>query len=247
MHGPHVEQVLSRISPEDRVLDIGGWACPFNRANWVIDAEPWETRGYYKKIGLPASQGGEKEHFTKDTWVVRDICARDPFPFPDKFFDFVICSHTLEDIRDPIGVCSEIRRVGKRGYIEVPSRLMETCRGHETDNIVGLSHHRWLIEIENNRIRFLQKYHTIHSHWRYSFPPYFGRRVLKPEEKITFLWWEDSFDFEEVLLIGPDATGDDLESFVRRHHPYPAWRYAADRMLAPLASIGGRIKRRLTG
>ena len=101
-----MDEVLARIGPDDRVLDVGGWACPFNRADWVLDSEPYETRGYYATIGLPASQGGDREHFTRETWIRRDICDHDPWPFPDKFFDFSICSHTLEDVRDPLFVCS---------------------------------------------------------------------------------------------------------------------------------------------
>jgi len=42
-----------------------------------------------------------------------------------KEVDFVSCSHVLEDLRDPIRVCEEIVRVGKRGYIEVPSKTAE--------------------------------------------------------------------------------------------------------------------------
>ena len=85
--------------------------------------------------------------FTKDSWIVRDICAKEPFPFRDKELDFVVCSHTLEDIRDPLWVCSEIIRIGKAGYIEVPSRLWETCRGMEP-GIAGLSHHRLCLHPE---------------------------------------------------------------------------------------------------
>lgn len=246
MHGDHVEEALKRIRPGDRVLDIGGWACPFNRADWVLDAQPWETRGYYKTIGMPASQGGEREFFTKETWVVRDICSREPFPFPDKFFDFVICSHTLEDIRDPIGVCSEIQRVGKRGYIEVPSRLVETCRGHEDRQIAGLSHHRWLIEIAGNRIRFMPKFHCIHSRWRYSFPPSFMKR-LTPLEKIAFLWWEGSFDFEEVVIVKGSEVLENLDTFVRSRGAHPDWRYALDPAVLAIDDYSGRIRRRLLG
>jgi hypothetical protein len=35
-----VQKVLSAIKPDDIVLDVGGWACPFNRANWIIDSCP---------------------------------------------------------------------------------------------------------------------------------------------------------------------------------------------------------------
>ena len=135
-----INAVMACITkPDDLVLDVGGWACPFNRANWVIDSEPYETRGFYSKIGLPKSQGGEKEYFTKETWVQRDICDKEPWPFADKQFDFSICSHTLEDVRDPLFVCAEIIRVSKRGYIEVPSRIIESCRGVEHKKIAGLS------------------------------------------------------------------------------------------------------------
>lgn len=98
------QKVLSLIHPGEIVLDIGGWGRPFNRANWVIDAEPFDTRGYYGP-SRPA-QGGEREYFTQDTWIRRDICEKTPFPFKDKEIDFVICSHTLEDIRDPLWVCT---------------------------------------------------------------------------------------------------------------------------------------------
>ncbi len=60
---------------------------------------------------------------------MRDICDHEPYPFGDQEFDFVICSQTLEDVRDPIWVCSEINRIGKAGYIEVPSRLEEQSWG----------------------------------------------------------------------------------------------------------------------
>ena len=147
MHEPNVQRLLQIIQPGWKVLDIGGWACPFNRATHVMDAERFETRGYYAKIGKPAFQGPAQEHFTAATWIQRDICGREPYPFKDKELDFVTCSHTLEDIRDPLWVCSEMVRISRRGYVEIPSRLWETCRGTEHPRLAGLSHHRWLIEI----------------------------------------------------------------------------------------------------
>src|SRR5262245_49885274 len=120
---------MERIGPNDVVLDIGGWARPFNRANYVIAAAAGGTRGF-SGAAMPA-QGGSREYFTRDTWIQRDICSHTPFPFTDKQIDFVICSHTLEDIRDPLFVCAEMIRIAKRGYIEVPSRLVESSRGIE--------------------------------------------------------------------------------------------------------------------
>src|SRR3989344_1435762 len=90
------ERILRTLSEKDLVLDIGGWAYPFNRANYVIDIHPYETRGFF------GSQGGNKESFNKKTWIIHDISSKKKLPFKDKQFDFVICSQVLEDIRDPI-------------------------------------------------------------------------------------------------------------------------------------------------
>jgi hypothetical protein len=217
------EMIMQRLKPSDVVLDIGGWAHPFNRANYVLDMAPYETRGFYNRTFARNNPippiGGKIEMFTKESWIVRDICAKEPFPFRDKEFDFVVCSHTLEDIRDPLWVCSEIIRIGKAGYIEVPSRLWETCRGMEP-GIAGLSHHRWLIDIDPgaNSIRFLQKLHRIHN-WRYSLP-HSVLRKLPVEQTAQWLLWNGSFEFWEEIIHGEEAQLQELERFVRQHHSY---------------------------
>src|SRR4051794_26446337 len=103
------ERILERLGPDDVVLDIGAWGRPLTRADWVMDLKPYETRGYLGHYGpMP-------ERFSKDTWIVRDICDREPYPFCDKELDFVVCSQTLEDVRDPVWVCSEMVRIAKAG------------------------------------------------------------------------------------------------------------------------------------
>lgn len=215
-----VEAVLSKIRPNDLVLDVGGWACPFNRANWIIDAEPYDTKGAYEKIGMSKYQGGETEYFNKDTWIQRDICDKTSWPFEDKVFDFSICSHTLEDIRDPLYVCSELIRVSKRGYIEVPSRIWESCRGLENEDMVGLSHHRWLVEIIDSHIQFTMKYHMIHTDMRLAFPPSFARN-LSSNETITSLFWDDNFTFAETQIHGVENLYNSLSQFVESRYKYP--------------------------
>ena len=207
------EEVLARIAPGDRVLDVGGWACPFNRADWIMDQQPYDTRGYYATVGLPASQGGEREYFTRDTWVERDICDREPWPFPDKFFDFSICSHTLEDIRDPLFVCSELIRVSKRGYIETPSRLAEMCRGWESKRTAGLNHHHWLIDYRPAHLDFTYKWHLIHANRSFTFPPRLFHSLTQ-EETVSRMFWDDHFTFAETVVHGRDKKGEILRGFV---------------------------------
>jgi hypothetical protein len=238
------KKILAMLGENDLVLDVGGWACPFNRAQWILDAESYDTRGWYKHYGGPPSQGGEKEWFSRDTWVQRDICDHTPWPFQDKQFDFAICSGTLEDIRDPLWVCSELVRVAKRGYIEVPSREWECSRGIEYPNQAGMSHHRWLVEIEGDEISFLQKYHAINAHWRFSFPRSFGR-ALTTERAMQCFFWEGSFRWKEASISGTGNTEKVLAEYVQRVHPYPAWQLAADRFLTRCLRLGSRILRKV--
>ena len=75
-----------------RVLDAGGWYRPFNLATHVIDLNPYESRRVDDALDPE-----DDERFTADTWIVQDVC-NSPWPFPDKTFDFVVCSHLLEDV-----------------------------------------------------------------------------------------------------------------------------------------------------
>ena len=226
MDEKNMRAILERLGPADMVLDVGAWACPFNRAQWVIDAQPYDTRGFYRTFGGAASQGGEREWFSPDTWVQRDICDRRPWPFEDRQFDFVICSHTLEDIRDPLGVCSELMRVGKGGYIEVPSRARESTMREERPGQAGLSHHRWLIDIAGNHIQFVPKWHMIHTSRRFHLPAGF------PAPAIQFLWWEGAFTFAEAEVHGLAAQEAELERFINTLAPIPAWRAGAEALSA---------------
>ena len=223
MYKNNIQEISKQIKENDIVLDIGGWFCPFNRANWVIDAMPYETR---RKSGI---EGVTKEYFSKQTWLQMDICDRKSLPFRDKEIDFVICSHILEDIRDPIFVCSEISRIGKRGYIEAPSKIAELSLGIESRHYAGYCHHRWIIEIKDNKIIFLNKPHFIHSHWKFHFPYNYGKRLTE-NDSIQWLFWNGAFEFEERIAIDYEGLSNGIEKFVRSEHVYPNCRYKIDNL-----------------
>lgn len=246
MFEPNVQRLLGLIKPGEKVLDIGGWACPFNRADYVLDAQPYDTRGFYRTFGGQPSQGGDVERFTRDTWIVRDICDHTPYPFIDKSFDWVICSHTLEDVRDPLWVCHEMIRIAKRGYIEVPSRQVESSRGWEVGRLAGLSHHRWLIDIDGARqtIRFLMKFHRLNAHWRFSLPAS-HLRALDEASKVQWLFWEGSFSYNEVTIHGYDNMDAELERFVASVRPYPQWRLQLSAFARSLSQAGARARAKL--
>jgi hypothetical protein len=205
-------RILQQLGDEDLVLDVGGAGSPFARANWVIDLLPYEERGLYGPEPDPSS-----ERFSAATWVQRDMCAREPWPFSDRQFDFSVCSHTLEDVRDPVFVCSELTRVSKAGYIEVPSRLEEQSYGFQGP-WVGWGHHHWLIDLDGDELTFVFKHHVLHGRDSDHFPAGF-RDTLSAEQRVLTLWWEDSFHYRErVFLDGPSLDAYVAE-FVALHGP----------------------------
>jgi hypothetical protein len=194
--------ILEQLPDDAIVLDVGGWASPFERADWVLDLLPYETRGLYGYDRATAV-----ERFTEHTWVQRDICEHEPWPFADRQFDFVICSQTLEDVRDPVWVCRELQRVARGGYIECPSRAEEQTWGVHGP-WVGWSHHRWLVDVVDGRLRFAFKPAVLHA--RDHFPA--GHlTTFTDAERVVELWWNDRFEVEELQFVEPE----DLHRYLR--------------------------------
>jgi hypothetical protein len=209
----NADRIRAMLAGEELVLDVGGWADPFERADWVLDLMPYETRGLYAHPSADPGADLGPERFSSETWVCRDICDREPWPFADLQFDFAVCSHTLEDVRDPVWVCSELVRVARAGYIEVPSREEEQSRGVHGP-WVGWTHHRWICDIGENRIEFVAKPHLIHYKPGLSFPEGFAAG-LSDAERISSLFWEGRFEFRERIFTEGAELEEWLEAPVR--------------------------------
>ncbi len=206
------ERILELVGDADLVLDVGGGASPFARADWVLDLMAYGDRGLYGPPPDPAA-----ERFGEDTWVQRDMCGRERWPFHDNQFDFVVCSHTLEDIRDPLLVCEELTRVARAGYIEVPSRLEEQSFGVHGP-WVGWSHHRWLIDIDGDTITFVHKPHVLHARASDHFPAGF-HATLSDQQRVLQLWWEGTFEYRERIFLDAPSLDSYLSEFIAQHQP----------------------------
>ncbi len=208
----HPDNVLKLIHSDDRVLDVGGGLAPFSRADAVVDIEPYETYVAF------SSEKNEQVNFNRDTWFVGDICYPQVWSqIPDKAFDFVLCSHTLEDVRDPLFVCSQLQRVAKAGYIETPSKFRECAKANGDDVIAGWEHHRWIIEVENEAIFFKLKNPFIH-HFDYLGE---ARRphVFDYYNQFVGVYWVGCFDYAERTHKGSAVETEDLFYFFD-HYPY---------------------------
>jgi SAM-dependent methyltransferase len=95
------------------VLDVGSGDKPHWRADVLVDRYTGAEHGVQRS-------GAAVARLNRPLF---DADAAD-MPFADKVFDYVICSHLLEHVADPAAVLEEMVRVGKAGYIEVPSVTM---------------------------------------------------------------------------------------------------------------------------
>jgi SAM-dependent methyltransferase len=175
------------IKDGEKVLDIGSGGDPFPYATHLTDKFPGDTHHRYQKLNtknLPFTQADVQN-----------------LPFEDKSFDFVYCSHVLEHVEDPAKALSEISRVGKRGFIEVPDKMSDIIF-----NLTRLQHfHKWYINKVGKKLIFIEYtegelrdtgdrelFHMAHSF----IPNAFKRMYRKNKDLFTnFHLWEDKIEF----------------------------------------------------
>jgi hypothetical protein len=131
------------------------------------------------------------------------VCGRDPWPFPDGRFDFAVCT-ALARLRDPIGVCAELGRVARAGYVEVPTIEAELAGGDAF----------WLCDVVDAELVFVHKPREVHLDPRVRVS---SRRVaaLEPEERVHALFWEGRLPARE-RHVAPGALAEELAERVRR-------------------------------
>ncbi len=111
------------------VLDIGCGYTANKYANVICDTQ--DLKSFYKDKNFV--QLNDKK-----------------LPFKDNEFDFIIASHVLEHVEDPIFFLNEIQRVSsKGGYIEVPTKL--------EDNLVfeNKKDHLWHLDFDDDENKLL--------------------------------------------------------------------------------------------
>ncbi len=166
----HIEKILSQ-NPNWKVLDIGCGYGANEYATTISDI-------------LDLS-----DHYRDKTFVK---ITEKKLPFKDKEFDFIIASHVAEHVEDISFFLNELSRVGRKGYIEVPTKL--------EDNLVfeNKKAHIWhlLFDDVNNQLNISKKIQYIEPVLTVStikkFNDYFR------ESLVIELYWEDSIEFNIV-------------------------------------------------
>jgi ubiquinone/menaquinone biosynthesis C-methylase UbiE len=126
-----------QIDSDSTVLDLGSGDYPFPLATILadlyLDHSPHRT-----------------ERLVRDHRPLVQLDIHH-LPFSGKSVDFIYCSHALEHVDNPLQACSEIMRVGKRGYIETPT----LCKDGLFAWSEGISH-RWHVVAVGSTIVFFE-------------------------------------------------------------------------------------------
>jgi hypothetical protein len=119
-----------RRAEEFRVIDVGGRYNPWadESTDAYVDLFPTDSAGKTIFVGNICSE---------EVW--EEIRAAGPF-------DFSICTHVLEDIRDPFFVARRLAAISKAGYVSVPTKHSELANV-ESRFYLGYCHHRWVFTV----------------------------------------------------------------------------------------------------
>ena len=128
------------------------------------------------------------EHYKEKTFVK---ITEKKLPFKDKEFDFIIASHVIEHVDDISYFLNELTRIGKKGYIEVPTRL--------EDNLVfeNKKAHLWHLVFDDVKNKII-----ISDKIQY-FEPIFSIGTIKKfneyfrESLVIELLWDKTIEFEK--------------------------------------------------
>jgi len=208
-------RIVEKLDDSMRVVDIGGGANPSPRADYVIDGLSYDQRGALSK------ERTKKERVSRATWIELDLCAHSSWPFPDKYFDYALCTHVLEDLRDPVWVCREMCRVAKAGYIEVPSRVVEQSRGVEHPCYAGYYHHRWLVSVRDKKLQFRHKPHSLHVIPGAIVTDVGANQTINPQYATLGIEWSGSLDVDEVLCFDEQEVNRELCEFAATCYRVP--------------------------
>ena len=164
----HLNNIIEK-NPKWKILDIGCGYRAHPKASTIADVQDFSN--FYKN-----------EKFVQ--------IKEKKLPFKDKEFDFVIASHVIEHVDDFKFFISELERISNKGYIELPSKLI--------DNLVfeNKNDHIWWFEFNdiNNELIASKRNQLIEPFITVSTAKLFEK--IFRESLVIELAWEDKIDYK---------------------------------------------------
>ena len=174
---------------------------PFGRADWVIDARPVRgaRRGRGARAVLSAGRGSCATRARASRGRSRTTASRSR------------SARRSPALRDPVGVCFELSRVARAGYVEVPTIEAELAGGEA----------RWLCDVVDAELVFVHKSVAVAADARVKVPPRWHAR-LTASERVHGLFWEDRLPARERIVEREELVDELAERLRRRFEPSAA-------------------------
>lgn len=206
----YAKEYIAQKTSIGSVIDIGGVMNPW-AGELITHFVDMNTPKSYLKDNYP-----EVYENVKSAEVFKmDVCSAETWDYLISYvevhgkFDFAICTHVLEDIRNPEIVVSGLSKIAKEGFVSVPSTHWEL--GHvecitAEDMIVwsvkrpfrGFYHHRWILTIREGILVVVPKLTIINS---LDLPEVDMKETF---HEMSFFWKEHiPFTFYNNDFIGP--------------------------------------------
>jgi SAM-dependent methyltransferase len=247
-HNPWIPPEAIRLLEAERgtILDVGGGASPYCRASHIIDIQPFDGDRLQDNqwgmamdaAGRSSEDGAHGKRWTVDTYTQLDICRGSKWPFEDGHFDLGLCSHCLEDLRDPLPAARELSRVCKRVLIVTPSRLLEQTMGIDHPRYCGFYHHPWIVfQEKNGTLVFRRKTPIVNLPACHVVCPsgrtlsleygaaYFHDEKVEVEERMFWSEREDYEDYRRFIRPYRDRRGIFVRDPRREGWRYHVWRF----------------------
>jgi len=243
-HNPWIPSGALEIlrSHTGTILDVGG-AAPYFRASHIIDIQPYSAGRLSANAWGMTGDGGQVPGWSPNQYTQLDICGRSQWPFQDKSFDLALCSHCLEDLRDPIPAVLEMQRVCGKVLIIAPSRLLEQTRGIDHPRFCGFAHHPWMVSVSGKRLVFRRKTPVLELPGAHLVCP--AGKTLGVDDGSMFAFGVEFVPEEQVFWSNRDDF-EDYKSFIQ---PYMerAGLFTDDGKSSTLRSRIWRFKQKYMG
>jgi SAM-dependent methyltransferase len=181
---------IRSISPGDRVLEVGPGGTPHPRSNVLLERRFDPTEAAAQRGHAPAIDTGQE--------IV--IYDGGPFPFADRSFDYVICSHVLEHIDDVPAFVAELGRVAGRGYLEFPTAYYEY--------LYNFPVHRSLLHYDGAELLWLPKerfpfaeFLPVQTFFYHSLGAGYDEMVVSLKEQMC-----EGFEWIDAVRVRPAAS-----------------------------------------
>ena len=179
------------VNKNDLVLEVGSGGNPYFRANVLCDAYE-ETQ---ERLFVP---------LVNDRPTVMAFVEQ--LPFQDDSFDFIIASHVLEHSAHPVKFLSEIQRVARAGYIEVPDAFMERLTHYNFHRLeITDKDGELVIRKKKNHIQDDEIVGLFHNKAMHIFPNWVARY---PFDFHVRYYWEKKNGGIKYTVINPECPAD---------------------------------------